>query len=254
MTRHVLLNNVDHKDLRIITTRSAVYGDDVMCTVTFHREFRNLQAHYPIFFRKDGATGRFQAVAALGFEEGENLFLDGERWDAAYVPMTIERQPFLIGFQQSRDDGGLAERRPVIHVDLDSPRISEAEGEPVFLAHGGLSPYLDRMSRLLHTIHEGLACERGFMDALVQLELLESFVLDAELDDGSRHRLAGFYTINEDRLAGLSGDELASLNASGYLMPVYMAVASLSNIRALIERKNTRLQARGVRAGATASS
>ena len=48
----MLLNNVDHKDLRVITTRGAEYGDDVMFALTFPAEFRNIQAHYPIVFRK----------------------------------------------------------------------------------------------------------------------------------------------------------------------------------------------------------
>ena len=80
----------------------------------------------------------------------------------------------------------------------------------------------------------------AFIAALLAHELLESFVLDIELDDGSQNRLAGFYTINEERLAGLSGAALEKLNRAGYLQPIYMAVASLSNLRALIARKNRR--------------
>jgi len=236
MAHHVLLNNVDHKDLRIITTRSADFGDDIMFTPTFHREFRNLQAHYPIFFRKGPEADRYHAVAIFGFKEQENLFLGANGWDAAYIPLTVERQPFLIGFQE-RQDEDVAKRQPVVHVDLDSPRVSETEGVPVFLQHGGISEYLERINRVLHTIHEGLAAEKGFIDALLELELLESFTLDVDLDVRSRFRVAGFYTINEDRLGEFGGEALAALNARGYLQPIYMALASLSNIADLVNRK-----------------
>ena len=74
MTHHVLLNNVDHKDLRVITTRSARYGDDVMYAITFPSEFRNIQANYPLVFRKN-AQGQFEPTALLGFQERQNLFL-----------------------------------------------------------------------------------------------------------------------------------------------------------------------------------
>jgi hypothetical protein len=242
MTRHVLLNNVEHASLCIRTARSAALGDAVMCTPTFHREFRNLQAHYPIVFRKD-AGGRFQAVALLGFEEGENLFLGEHGWDAAYVPLTIERQPFLIGFDR-RDEGGEPVRTPVVHVDLDSPRVSDSDGEPLFLEHGGSSDYLKRITSILKAIHEGFEADRAFIDALVELELIESFVLDVELAPRSQHRLVGFYTINEDRLDRLPGEALARLNARGWLKPVYMAVASLSNLRDLIERRRARERTR----------
>lgn len=240
MANHALLNNVDHKNLKIITTRSAKYGDNVMSTMTFAAEFRSVQAHYPIFFSKHPDTGQFQAVAVFGFEEGENLFLSEDGWGATYIPLTIERQPFLIGFQ-SVLGGAPGERQTVVHVDMDSPRISESEGEAVFLEHGGLSEYLNHINSVLSTIHEGVELDAAFINALLEFELLESFTLDVELKDGSKYRMAGFYTINEEKLGELDGEALAKLHHDGHLQPIYMAVASLSNIRDLIERRNARL-------------
>ena len=231
MPNTVLLNNVDHKDLRVMTGRSAEYGDDVMFAITFPSEFRNLQALYPIVFRKSPDGIAFQPIALFGFQDGENLFLEGNGWDATYLPLAIERQPFLIG-----TGGG----ELMVHVDLDSPRISTTAGEAVFLAHGGTTEFLERMNSSLLAIHQGIESTPAFIAALLEHELLESFVLDIELNDGSQNRLAGFYTINEDRLNGLGGDALARLHQRGHLQAIYMAIASLSNFRALIERKNRR--------------
>jgi hypothetical protein len=228
MANTVPLNNIDHRDLRVITTRSAEYGDDVMLALTFPSEFRNLQAHYPIVFRKS-ADGQFQPLALLGFQEKQNLFLTRRGWDATYVPLTIERQPFLIG----RSGEHL-----MIHVDLDSPRISRTVGEALFLPHGGNTELLERINSVLLAIHEGLAATPAFIGALLEHELLESFVFDVRLADGSDNRLAGFYIINEERLNALNGGVLEALSSAGYLQAVYMAVASLSNFRALIERQN----------------
>ena len=239
MANHALLNNVDHKNLKIITTRSADLGDNVMSTMTFPNEFRSVQAHYPIFFSKQPDTGQFQALAVFGFEEGENLFLDENGWDASYIPLTIERQPFLIGFQSGASAG---EQKTVIHIDMDSPRISETEGEAVFLEHGGLTEYLQHITSVLQTIHEGFEKSQAFIDALLKHDLLESFTLDVELNDGSKYRLAGFYTINEGKLIEVDGESLARLNHDGHLQPIYMAIASLSNIRDLIDRRNARLE------------
>jgi hypothetical protein len=229
MANHAPLNNVDHKNLRVVTTRGAAYGDAVMSALTFPAEFRDLQACYPIVFAQDG-NGSYDAIALLGFEQGENLFLGPNGWDAPAIPLTVERQPFMIG----RGD------ELSVHIDLDSPRVRDGgiEGEALFLTYGGTSEYLERISSVLRTIHDGLAASRAFVAALVALELIESFVLDVELDDGSQNRLAGFYTINEDRLAQLSADQLAALHGKGYLQAIYMAVASLAQFRALIQRKN----------------
>lgn len=230
MANHVLLNNIDHKDLRVVTRRGARYGDALMSALTFPAEFRSILAHYPIVFGK-GADGAFQPLALFGFEEGENLFLDGERWDAPYLPLAVERQPFLIG----RGNGEL-----MVHVDMDSPRIGQGEGEAVFLPHGGTTDYIERVNSTLFELHHGLEATPAFVAALLGHELLESFVLDIELGDGAQGRLAGFYTINEDRLAALDAGALGQLHRAGHLEPVYMAIASLSQFRGLIERKTRR--------------
>lgn len=231
MTHNVLLNNTDHKDLRVITTRSARYGDDVMSAITFPSEFRNIQAHYPIVFRKN-AQGQFEPIALLGFQERQNLFLTSRGWDASYIPLTIERLPFLIGFS--------ADNQPMMHVDLDSPRVSRTEGEPLFRTYGGNTEFLERMNSVLLAIHQGIAGVQPFVAALMEYDLLESFVLDVQLANGSQNRLAGFYTINEERLLGLNGAVLERFNRAGYLQAIHMAIASLSQFRALIERMNKR--------------
>lgn len=227
MARHAQLNNIDHRDLRVITERGAAWGDDVMSALTFPAEFRNLQACYPIVFQK-AADGSFQPVALLGFQTGQNLFLDERGWDALYLPLAIERQPFLIGLS--------VEGEPMMHIDLDHPRVGHDRGEPLFRTHGGTTEFLDRMASTLQALHEGLQAVPGFVDALLRHELLESFVLDITLDDGAQHRLAGFYTINEERLSRLDGEALAVLHVEGHLEAIYMAIASLSRFRDLIER------------------
>ena len=231
MTRHALLNNVAHKDLHVITRRAAQFGDDVMAVMTFPAEFRNLQAHYPIVFSKS-KEGVFSPLALFGFRDKQNLFLGADGWDAPYVPLMVERQPFFIG----KDANG----GEVIHVDLDSPRVTrdagEKDAETLFREHGGTSEYLERMGSVLATISQGMAATPPFVAALEEYNLLESFSLDIKFEDGAEHRFAGFYTIQEERLAKLDADALGKLHARGYLQAAFMIVASLSHFRDLIAR------------------
>ncbi|MGW8391320.1 SapC family protein [Pseudoduganella sp. HUAS MS19] len=228
MARPVLLNNIDHKDLYVQTGRGAHFGDNVMSALTFPSEFRDVQSCYPIVFRR-AIDGGFEAHALFGFQEGENLFLGLHGWEAPYIPLAIERQPFLIGVNGDE---------LTVHVDLENPRVSNTNGERVFLQHGGTSAYLERVNSTLLAIHHGMQQARGFVAALLEHQLLESFTFDIGLDDGSQYRLAGFYTINEERLSTLPGSVLERLNRAGYLHPVYMVIASMSNFRTLIDRKN----------------
>jgi hypothetical protein len=227
MTRHVLLNNVAHKDLRVNTTRAARFGDDVMAVMTFPAEFRSLQAHYPIVFSKS-KEGVFSPLALFGFRDKQNLFLGPDGWDASYVPMMVERQPFFIGKGANGEE--------VIHVDLDSPRVGQADGELLFREHGGSSEYLDRVGAILATISQGMVTTQPFVAALLEHNLLESFSLDIKFPDGGEHRFTGFYTVQEERLAKLEAEALGALHARGYLQAIFMIVASLSHFRDLIAR------------------
>lgn len=241
MANFELLNNVDHRDLRVITERSANYGDDIWYVPTFPAEFRNIQRCYPIFFTKNPDTGKFQPVAVFGFEERENLFLDEKGWNAPYIPLSIMRQPFLIGRQQARDET-TSGTQLVVSVDMDNPRCNTIEGERVFLEHGGNSEYLEQVTSILKVIHAGYERSIDFADWLLGMDLLESFVLDVELNDGSNHRLSGFYTIKEDTLETLTGKDLAQLRNNGYLEAVYMVIASMSHIPDLVDLRNRRLE------------
>jgi hypothetical protein len=236
MTNRVLLNNIDHQNLRVITRRSAEFGDNVNQALVFPTEFEELQREYPIFFRKD-EHGNFQSVALLGLDRDENLFLDETGWRARYIPAVQERGPFLIGFQDQTVDGE-PRREPMIHVDLDHPRISWTEGEPVFLPHGGNSPYLNRIAHTLRLIHQGAELARSMFAALGAAELIEPIEVEIALDDRTQYKLPGFYTIGEDRLARLDGASLERLHRAGFLRLAFCVVSSLANVSRLIDVKN----------------
>jgi hypothetical protein len=240
MANHALLNSIDHQNVKVITERSEEYGDSVWFTLTFPAEFRSIQAYYPIFFNKDPNTGQFISVALFGFQNDENLFLANNKWDAPYIPLSISRQPFLIGVQKVIEDGEEKEQR-VLHIDLDHPRVNEEKGEALFLEFGGNSDYLDNAADMLETMHHGINDNKVFIDILVEYELLEPFTLDITLNDESNNQMVGFYTINEDKLKELTPDHLAKLHKNGYLQAIYMAIASQSNIRTLMNKKNARL-------------
>lgn len=241
MANHVLLDNITHSELKVITRRAADLGDAIHCTPLFLSEFRQAQNCYPIFFRQDPQSQRYEPVALLGLEAQENLFLTPNGWDATYLPLSIARQPFLIGFTQSFDNG-VPVRNPVVHIDIDHPKVSFTEGVPVFLPHGGNSPYLEQVTRVLMAIHQGHQALPAFSAALTELELLEPFTLDIQLQQGESYQLSGLYTLHEERFNALPADALQKLWHSGYLEALYMVMASLSNVAALVKRKNTSQQ------------
>ncbi|WP_022973287.1 SapC family protein [Xanthomonas maliensis] len=241
MTRYAVLNNVAHHDVRVILRFGAEFGDAVGLVPAFVTEYAELQREYPLFFRKDPAGEGYQSVALLGFETHENLFLHGGRWNANYVPGIVAKGPFLIGLQEQRIDGALVQE-PVIHVDLEHPRISRSEGEAVFLPEGGHSPYLQHIIEILRGIHDGVEAGRAMNAALDAAGLIQPIRLDVGLDANHRAQLDGLFAIDRERLAALDGAILQTLHRQGYLEGAFLMLASQHNLRRLMAEKQRRLQ------------
>lgn len=236
MPKHVMLNNIAHKDLRVINRYGAEFGDNVGTVLTFPTEYEDMQREYPIFFRKDARTGEYQSIALLGFDKNENLFLDNGRWNASYIPGAILRGPFLIGFQQ-QEVNGEARKEPMIHVDLDHPRVSRTEGERVFLDQGGNSPYLNHIASVLGGIHDGIDVSKAMFTAFSELDLIEPVKLEIKVNAEQGYDVVGLHTIDRQKLAALDGESLKRLNHAGFLHGAFLVISSMSNVKRLVAIK-----------------
>jgi hypothetical protein len=238
MSSHQVLNNIQHKDTKIINQYGAKFGDNIGTVISFPFEFMALHKEYPIFFRKDDTNGSFQAVAMLGFMQDRNLFLGkDDEWRANYTPAAIARGPFFIGFQNQSADNGPS-NAPVIHIDMSHPKVNDKEGQAVFLEHGGNSPYLEDISKLLGYMMDGLEECNLMISNFDKLGLIEPIELQVASGENQVHKLHGNYTISQDALANLSAENLKALQNSGFLHHAYMMIASLSNIQKLVNWQN----------------
>lgn len=230
MTRPVALDNVAHADLRVALRRGAAHGDAVNQALLFPTEFAEAQRDFPILFRRDPAEG-LQAVALLGLDRDENLFLDGDRWISRHIPLILQRGPFLIGLNA---DGSA----PVIQIDLDDPRTGAADGEPLFLPQGGQSRMLDHIGRVLGAMHVGMADAPAMYAAFDALGLIQPMALELMLDDERRYVIRDHEVLSAEKLAALGPDALDQLNRAGHLGTAFLLASSLGNMARLIERKN----------------
>lgn len=237
MSEAVLLDNVTHKNLKVNKAFAPGQGFDVNVVRVFPVELRNLACEYAVFFTRDAEQNRFEPVALLGLQAGQNLYLRDGSWDARYQPLNIQRQPLMIGFQEQVQDDGQTSEVPVAFVDMAHPSVNEEQGEPLFLPHGGEAPLLERTASVLQAIHEGHGEIEVLSRLLVGMELIESATLEYEDAGGERHSLTGLYTINEDRLRSLQGGALEVLHRDGHLEHIYMILASHGNLGALMARQ-----------------
>lgn len=244
---YTLLDNVTHKDLRVVQQYRAGWGDNMTSVAVFATELNKVTKHYPVLFYPDAAGENFSMVALLGLENGENLFLTEtlpasyenlrahHGWAVEYVPAMIARGPFAIGMH---GDG----HQLMVHIDENHPKLSYQEGKPLFLPKGGNSRYLEQVASLLNVIHTGIPVTQQMTAAWRDLGLLEPLTVDIELSDGTRLNLAGYYAVSEEKVAALDAPTLHSLHRQGFLQGLFLVLTSLSNIQTLVDLKNIRKQ------------
>lgn len=234
MSDPVLLNNVDHHDLRITADFGADPAETVNQITVFATEFEALSREYPIIFRRD-AAGAFRAVALLGFQQNENLYLQGQNWDAKVIPALVARGPFSIGIPKPGEAG-----EPMINVALDHPRVSREMGQRVFLDHGGNAPYLEYVTGMLRTIYAGRQIGPAMIEAFDETGLLEVVTLQLDAPDGRRFMIPDAWTISQSRFAALDGAQLARLHEGDFLRCAVWLMSSLGNLSNLLDRKLAR--------------
>ncbi len=228
MTNVVVLNSQVHRTLRVQAGASALFGDNQRFVQVIVREFPFLAVHYPILLSKDANTGAFYCGAMLGFDEGENLYLDDGKSYEPYRPLNLQRAPFYIAGSD-------------LAIDLDSPRVSADKGEPLFKENGEPTPYLESIMAAFRELRPGIEMTKVFIQSLMHLKLVEPIDIDVGFDDGTKRNVQGLYTINQDALRDLRDASVIDLFRRGYLHLIYLMIASLKQVPVLARKKNRRL-------------
>lgn len=228
MTRIVPLNKETHKSLKVDGRAAAAYGDNQHFTHVIVNEFPQLVVHYPILFSKDRNTGEFYCGAMLGFDEGENLFLEEWRDLQFYRPLGLQRVPFYA-------------QGPDVAIDLDHPRVGVEGGTALFTEHGQPSRYLQRIIWAFQDLAPGVEVTKHFIKRLLELNLIEPVDLEAEFDDGRIINCDGLYTVNQDTLMRLPDEAVVELFRRGYMRLIHYMIGSLKQFAVLARKKNGRI-------------
>jgi hypothetical protein len=217
-----------HRTLRVHARADARYGDSQRFVAVVVNEFHALQKYCPILFSKDADTGQFYCGAMLGFDAGENLFLDDQRTLTMYRPLNLQRGPFLTAGSD-------------LVIDLDHPRVASSGDQALFTEAGEPSTYLQSIMGLMRELRPGLERTRIFIDTLMSLKLIEPMTISTRFDDGRDREFTGLYTINRDELKQLADAAVLELFRRGYLQLIYLMLASLDHVSGLAQRKNRSL-------------
>lgn len=200
-------------------------------------EFGEACREFPLVFVRAGngpdEKPQIAPVAVFGLAQEENLFVDGGRWRAGYMPALLRMYPFCIG--------RIDEQRFAICFDSGWAGASQTDGDPLFGADGQPTELMVNVQKQLEQIENEVQRTRLVGAKLAELELLRDMRFDATTPDGKTFSVDGFLTVDEAKLNGLPDDKLLELQRSGILGLVHAHLISMANMRRLAEWRSQRM-------------
>lgn len=192
------------------------------------QDFYTLATEFVLPFVRAGETGEFVPVAMMGLNKGSNLYCQEDRWPVHVVPIGFTLDPLAV----TRFDPETNEA--VIAIDESSPRLSHSEGEALYDADGNQTAYLQRrIERLIDVARQSLQTQSLCRYLAAHKLFKQQPITLQHRDDGPRYEIEGVYTIDEERMRQLSGDEFQELRMRGLLPIIYSHLTSLQQLNRL---------------------
>ena len=227
----VPLDRTAHRDLRIKpqpTDWSVAAAMNSMPVLAV--EFGDLCRDYPILFVRTGndAAASVAPIAVFGLAAQENLFFDGVRWRANYMPTALVSYPFSIARVQGQEQKALC-------IDMSWPGFSRSEGTALFNDDGSLGTHLQAMQSQLDKLDFEAQRTAEICRWLVDKQLLREMRFDADLPDGQKLQVEGFLSLDEAKFAALADADVLTMFRNGLMGLMQAHVISMGNMRKLVQ-------------------
>jgi hypothetical protein len=223
-----------HGKLKVKPNSAFTHAKDRHIVAVNVSELGIASSNFPVVFVKNPREDRYMLTAMLGLKTGENIYYGDEFWESCYVPLAVQRHPFVVGYDDRvEDDTQLA-----ACIEMDSPTVSETDGIALFQDDGTPSEMLRSVQQLLGSMFEAGKFTDQFIQKLGELDLITPFELILQLPNGNMNRITGMATIDEKKLKALSAEQLKELQTRDFLAPCHLMLVSLYQLNQLIRRRN----------------
>jgi hypothetical protein len=225
----VLLDREKHRTRKVLPGSSFAFAGRANSLYLAAAEFNEACKEYAIVFTRS-ANGKVVPVVMLGLRAKENLFVDGQgNWQGRYVPAFVRRYPFVLAQLPGQAAMGVC-------IDEAYSGLNDKEGEALFDAQGGYTPFLQNAVDFLDQYQREYLRTEAFCQRLEQAGLLMEMNARADLVDGRTFTIASLLVVDEKKLLALPDATALALFRSGELHLVSMHLLSLSNMKSLVDK------------------
>lgn len=225
------LQKEKHAQTKINTASPFAFVQEQHILPVVVQEFVRIGAEMPIVFIKDSASERFDVVAMLGLQTGENLMVADGKWLGFYVPKVLWNHPLILADDSSK------EGQLLVALVESSPMVNTETGHPLFNEDGSESDFLKSRVETMREFFQQSQTTRAFNKALADMDLLVPQTLTIKLE-GKPREITGIYIVDEKKLSSLSDEQLLDLNKRGMMPAIYAHLMSLQQVQRLGERVN----------------
>jgi hypothetical protein len=190
--------------------------------------------NFPLVFIQNPQDQQFILGAMMGLRAGENVYQGDEFWSSTYVPQAVQRHPFVVGFDDRKED----QEELATCLEMDSAFLNEKEGLALYNGENVESDFLRSRQQLLRLLFDGERLTARFIARLRELDLLVPLSIDLLERKGDIRQLTGLHSIDEGKLNQLSAEDLKSLQNDNFLAPCYLILGSLYQLNQLIRLRN----------------
>lgn len=235
---HVVTVTKDkHAKLRVKYNNDFAHAKELNLAAVMITELSAAAANFPVVFIQHPENKIVRPVAIFGLRPGENYYYGQEGWDATYVPLLIQRHPFLIGADDANPDGNTL----MMCLDSTSPFLSESDGIALFDEDGNGTEFLANRNDLLTEVFQGERITEQFTRKILELDLLKPFEILLQGMDGMTRKVTGLMTFDAAKLRQLSDAQMLELHKLDFLAPCYVIYASLFQIHRMMQIRNRKL-------------
>lgn len=194
--------------------------------------------NFPIVFVQNPNSKIFHPVAMLGLRPGENAYYNAEGgWDGTYVPLMIQRHPFMIGFDDTKPEDA---KELTACLNRASPFLTDNPGEGIalFKEDGTETDLLVTIHALLKNIFDGERLTEQFVAKLAEFNLFSHFELIMQPQSAEPRKITGMFTIDEQKMRELKPEQVQELHKLDFLAPAYIIMGTLYQLNTLLKLRN----------------
>ena len=221
-----------HLNKKIKVLNNFNFIKDVHIASIMVHEFSRASSVYPIVFLEDSSKDEFKPVVLTGLEEGENLFVDGDKWNASYIPAIVRRYPFALA--KTNEDG-----KYTICIDEESEFVNEEEGQELFNEKGEAGEVIEKVKQYLTELQQMEQFTSEFCSFMSKNNMFTPLNMKVRVGNEVKN-ISGAYVINEERFNMLSDEKFLDLRAKKYIPVIYAHLSSLAQVERLVTFKDKR--------------